>query len=358
YDLPELPPREAGGRRGPGLHPDRRPDAGPPPPRGRRPGSGPGRAGRLEGGRHGPRDLPRQAGVGRRTPRLRRPDPAPERVRGVRPGGARGDGVRRTRRRHERRRRAGGRPARGRPPRAGRSGRRYGRSRRRTPRRPRTLAGLQPGRARGRGTVRRGSDRRTIRGLLRKGTVPVSLFDAIVLGLVQGLTEFLPVSSSGHLVIAGTILGVPTPGIFVEVALHVATLLAVLIVYRQRVANLVVGALRREAGAWRYIGLLILASVPAGIVGVFFADAVERAFNTPALTGIMLIVTGVILWSPKRLAGRGAGGRGHDEATVASALGMGVAQAFAILPGISRSGSTIATGLWGRLSGEAAAEFS
>jgi len=186
----------------------------------------------------------------------------------------------------------------------------------------------------------------------------VSLFDAIVLGLVQGLTEFLPVSSSGHLVIAGTILGVPTPGIFVEVALHVATLLAVLIVYRQRVANLVVGALRREAGAWRYIGLLILASVPAGIVGVFFADAVERAFNTPALTGIMLIVTGVILWSTKRLAGREAGGRGHDEATVASALGMGVAQAFAILPGISRSGSTIATGLWGRLSGEAAAEFS
>src|SRR5690606_723122 len=91
---------------------------------------------------------------------------APERVRGVRPGGARGDGVRRTRRRHERRRRAGGRPARGRPPRAGRSGRRYGRSRRRDPRRPRTLAGLQPGRARGRGTVRRGSDRRTIRGLL------------------------------------------------------------------------------------------------------------------------------------------------------------------------------------------------
>lgn len=170
----------------------------------------------------------------------------------------------------------------------------------------------------------------------------MSLFDAIVLGLVQGLTEFLPVSSSGHLVIAGTILGVPTPGIFVEVALHVATLLAVLIVYRQRVANLVVGALRREAGAWRYIGLLILASVPAGIVGVFFADAVERAFNTPALTGIMLIVTGVILWSTKRLAGREAGGRGHDEATVASALGMGVAQAFAILPGISRSGSTIA----------------
>ena len=128
----------------------------------------------------------------------------------------------------------------------------------------------------------------------------MSLFDAIVLGLVQGLTEFLPVSSSGHLVIAGTILGVPTPGIFVEVALHVATLLAVLIVYRQRVANLVVGALRREAGAWRYIGLLILASVPAGIVGVF-ADAVERASTRGSclITGVITVV----------LTARGSGGR-------------------------------------------------
>lgn len=225
-------------------------------------------------------------------------------------------------------------------------------------------------------------------------------FQALILGLVQGLTEFLPVSSSGHLVIASTFLDVTTPGVFVEVALHVGTLLSVMIVYRNRLSKLAVGALRRDPGAWRYLGLLILASIPAGVVGILFKDWIEEAFGAPWITGLALIVTGFVLWSTRRprpapvriadggsafaagaprvpgAAGAAAAGAGAAAVPAGAAariaapdrpaaaiswqlaLGIGLAQAVAILPGISRSGSTIAAGLWGRLSGEAAAEFS
>src|SRR5690606_33601522 len=181
------------------------------------------------------------------------------------------------------------------------------------------------------------SYRSHVRGLLRRGDGQVNFFQAVVLGLVQGLTEFLPVSSSGHLVIAQTFMDVPTPGVFVEVALHLATLISVLVVYHRSVGSIAVGALRGEAQAWRYIALLLLASVPAGIVGVFFEDQVEAAFDAPWVTGVMLLVTGVLLWTTRWLGAR----RWDDRPGVRNAIGMGVAQAFAILPGISRSGTTI-----------------
>jgi len=202
---------------------------------------------------------------------------------------------------------------------------------------------------------------------------------SIILGIVQGLTEFLPVSSSGHLVMAATILEVVTPGVFVEVALHVGTLVSVLIVYRKRVSALISGALRREPAAWRYIGLLLLASVPAGLAGVFLKDWIEQAFGAPWITGVLLIVTGFILWSTRRVARTqplrvadggqpaalsAASGSEISNVTAATtidwkvALGIGLAQAFAILPGISRSGSTITAGIWAGVAGEDAAEFS
>ncbi len=182
----------------------------------------------------------------------------------------------------------------------------------------------------------------------------MNFVQSILLGLVQGLTEFLPVSSSGHLIIAETLMDVPTPGVFVEVALHFATLLSVLIVYRKRVADLLFGAVRRDPEAWHYIGLLLLASVPAGIVGVFFQEQVEAAFDAPWVTGAMLIVTGFLLWSTKRVPPR----PWKERPGFGLAAMMGLAQAFAILPGISRSGSTITAGLWGSLDGDKAAEFS
>lgn len=182
----------------------------------------------------------------------------------------------------------------------------------------------------------------------------MSYFDAIILGVVQGLTEFLPVSSSGHLVMAQAFLGVPSPGVFLEVALHVATLLSVVVVYRHTLMELTVGAVRRDRGALRYIGLLALASVPVGVIGLLFKDSIETAFDTPLVTGLMLLVTGVILYSTSW----GDEERPHDIPTVKHALGMGFAQCLALLPGISRSGSTIAAGLWTGLRGERAAEFS
>ena len=182
----------------------------------------------------------------------------------------------------------------------------------------------------------------------------MSYLDALILGVVQGLTEFLPVSSSGHLVMAQTFLGVPAPGVFLEVALHVATLLSVIVVYRARLLELVVGGARRERDALRYIGMLVLATVPVAVIGLLFKDPIEAAFDTPYVTGFMLLVTGLILWSTTWAARE----RPATEPRTGQALAMGLAQCLALLPGISRSGTTIATGLWLELDGERAAEFS
>jgi undecaprenyl-diphosphatase len=183
----------------------------------------------------------------------------------------------------------------------------------------------------------------------------VSFWEALILGVVQGATEFLPVSSSGHLVIGQALLGVELPGIFFEVAVHVATLLSVLLVYRQRVAELFLGALRRDRAALRYLGLLVLASVPAGVVGVFFKDLVEALFENPWTVVIALVVTGALLWSTRAAMARR---ESWEQMDVWRALVMGLAQAFAIVPGISRSGSTVVTGLWLGVDAKDAAAFS
>lgn len=203
----------------------------------------------------------------------------------------------------------------------------------------------------------------------------MSLLEAVILGVVQGLTEFLPISSSGHLVMTEYLLGISMPGVLLEVVLHVGTLLSVVIVYRGRLLGLTRGALTGDRTAWRYILLLGLATVPAGLVGLFLKDPIETAFDTPAVTGFMLLVTGLLLYSTRWAArGRGAATGEPDaaaevegaEATalhaspvgIGVATAMGLAQAFAILPGISRSGTTITTGLWGKVDAVRAAEFS
>jgi undecaprenyl-diphosphatase len=182
----------------------------------------------------------------------------------------------------------------------------------------------------------------------------MSYFDAVILGLVQGLTEFLPVSSSGHLVMAQAFLGVPQPGVFLEVVLHVATMLSVAVVYRRRLAQLAVGSVRGDRHALRYVGLLALATLPVALVGFFFRHPIQAAFDAPMITGSMLLVTGIILWSTRYVLAE----RRFDEPRAIHALAMGVLQVLALFPGISRSGSTIAAGLWTGLRGETAAEFS
>jgi len=183
----------------------------------------------------------------------------------------------------------------------------------------------------------------------------MTLWQGMVLGLVQGLAEFLPVSSSGHLRVLEVVTGVRTPGVFVEVTLHVATFAAVLVVYGRRLVELLGGAIRGRPAELRMVGLLAIATVPAGVVGGLFHHQVEEAATPLVFIGAAFIVTGFMNWSTR---GRGAGGTKPDPG-VAGAAGIGAAQAVAaVVRGISRSGSTVCAGLWSGLDPVAAAEFS
>ena len=185
----------------------------------------------------------------------------------------------------------------------------------------------------------------------------MNLWQGILLGLVQGLTEFLPVSSDGHLAVIGHVAGVRTPGVFVEVALHVATLGSILVVYGRRFWTLALGVLRRDSDSLRYAGLLLIGMIPAGIVGLLFEDAIGRAFNSLIAAGIGFLVTAIALWSTRK-RGAATAPAGAERPTPGGALLIGLAQALAPLPGISRSGMTIASGLWVGLGAVAAADFS
>ena len=173
----------------------------------------------------------------------------------------------------------------------------------------------------------------------------MSPIEAALLGLLQGLTEFLPVSSSGHLVLAQALLGLELQGVGFEVALHVATLFAVLWVYRRRVVSLASGLVQGKREAVTYVGLLMLASLPAAAAGILARPLFEDAFERPALVAALLLVSGAFAWSIGRSAREERVGQAHrDRPGPVGAMAVGVAQAFAILPGISRSGSTVAVG--------------
>ena len=182
----------------------------------------------------------------------------------------------------------------------------------------------------------------------------MSLFDAALLGLIQGITEFLPVSSSGHLVIGQTLLDIQIPGVAFEVAVHVATLFSVLLVFRKRIVDLVVGAVRFDPKAWRYLTLLVAATVPAVFLGLGARSAMEGLFDKPMVAGVGLLITGTFLWTSRRALTKDPKG----TPSLGSAILMGFAQALAIVPGISRSGATVVAGLWLGVEAEEAAAFS
>jgi undecaprenyl-diphosphatase len=150
----------------------------------------------------------------------------------------------------------------------------------------------------------------------------VSWWEGALLGLVQGLTEFLPVSSSGHLVLGDAVLGLQLPGVLFEAAVHLATLLAVLWVYRGRIAELASGALRGEAATWRYIGLLALASVPTAVIGLAGESYLAASYEEPLVAASLLLVTGGLVLS-LRWTGRTDG---RPEPSPAAALLIGLAQ--------------------------------
>jgi undecaprenyl-diphosphatase len=182
----------------------------------------------------------------------------------------------------------------------------------------------------------------------------MSGLEALLLGLLQGLTEFLPVSSSGHLVIAQVLLGADQEGLLFEIVVHVATLGSVLVFYRRRVASLSAGVLGRSPEALRYLGKLALATLPAVLVVSWAGELVERQFESARTAALCLLVTGGILWSTRRTL---AGAR-LPEPGWSAALLIGCAQAVALLPGISRSGATVAAALALGVAPAAAAEFS
>lgn len=181
----------------------------------------------------------------------------------------------------------------------------------------------------------------------------MSYFEAIILGIIQGLTEFLPVSSSGHLVLAQELFGANPPGLAFELLVHLGTLLAVLVYFRSRLCEMIRSLFTRDLVApRRWIWLLALGTVPAGLVGVLFEEQFDQAFGSPVVTSAMLVITGLILLATRWMK------KGERESGIGSAIAMGIGQAMAIMPGISRSGSTIAVGMAVGVRPSEAAEFS
>ena len=168
----------------------------------------------------------------------------------------------------------------------------------------------------------------------------MSLLDAFALGAVQGLTEFLPLSSSGHLVLGQRLLGAGIPGAAFEAAAHAGTLLAVSLAFRARIAEIVRGVITGDQESVQMVLLLAIATLPVAATGLLLRHVVEPIFEQPQTVAVLLLVTGGAVWSVRRTAAR------SDQTTPGwrQALIIGCVQAAALLPGISRSGSTLAAG--------------
>jgi undecaprenyl-diphosphatase len=190
----------------------------------------------------------------------------------------------------------------------------------------------------------------------------VSVSAALILGFIQGLTEFLPISSSGHLAVAQHFLpGFHQPGLLFDIILHLGTLLAVLIYFRSEVALLLRGLIPNESGAQgrRLIIMLALGTLPAVIAGLTLGPVIERSFTNIAVVGVGLLVTASLLLVSKRFNRNGTrDGRTLNDVSTTDAVLVGVVQSAALVPGISRSGSTIVAGLGRGFSRETAARFS
>ena len=198
----------------------------------------------------------------------------------------------------------------------------------------------------------------------------MSLTQALILGVIQGLTEFLPVSSSGHLVIFQNLFGLKQPDLFFDVALHFGTLLAILIVLRQEVSSLLKGTScflvciisgkkcnldDQDKTMARFAGLILIGLIPTAVLGFFLRDFFRLLFNSLLAVGIMLIITGTFLWLTKMT---GEGNKDKVNMSILDAIIIGFVQGLSIAPGISRSGATIAFGLFRKLKKMVAIRFS
>jgi undecaprenyl-diphosphatase len=193
----------------------------------------------------------------------------------------------------------------------------------------------------------------------------MELLESFLLGILQGVTEFLPVSSSGHLVLAQELLNQNLErGITFEIVVHFGSLFSILIYFRKRIAEILMNTFAylidtanykknwSENYDMRVSCYILLSMIPAGIVGFTMKDNIEGLFSNPGLVSLMLIVTGTILYSNKFI------GDGASKVTPSKAFLVGVGQAFAMLPGISRSGTTITLGNYLGIKRDQIAEFS
>lgn len=193
----------------------------------------------------------------------------------------------------------------------------------------------------------------------------MSLLEAVVLGAVQGLTEFIPISSSGHLVIVPELFNWEHPGLSFDVLLHLGSLIALLIYFSGDLWDLGRGFLAGDRGARRMVAFLAIGTVPAVIAGLVWADSFEEQFEDAPAAALQLLITAAVLigaelalkFHTRRTAETGAHLRRMDEMKATDAGAIGIAQAIAIIPGISRSGSTIGTGLALGMRREDAARF-
>jgi undecaprenyl-diphosphatase len=218
----------------------------------------------------------------------------------------------------------------------------------------------------------------------------MELYQGLVLGVLQGLTEFLPVSSSGHLVLGQNFFGITESALSFDVSVHIGTLLAVVVVFFQQIKSIFVslGRLIRSAGSnaelstrsstgsstgssigpmdkikqavqkdddVRLVALIIVGSIPTAIIGLALRNYVDLLFSSLVIVGFMLLITGTFLWFTRLTP---SGGKKIKDIGFGTALLIGICQGMAVMPGISRSGATIAAGLFSGVERETAARYS
>jgi undecaprenyl-diphosphatase len=191
----------------------------------------------------------------------------------------------------------------------------------------------------------------------------MNILEGIVLGIVQGVTEFLPVSSSGHLLLVSDLLGIEEQGITFSVLVHFATVLAVLVYFFKDIKQIFISTItsifsfgKKEMKQEAWFGwLIVIATIPTGIIGVLFKDFFENLFGHSGYVGYMLLLTGLLLYVANKVA---SGTKTIKEVSFFDAVLIGLAQSIAILPGISRAGSTITMAIFRKLDRDLAARFS
>lgn len=198
----------------------------------------------------------------------------------------------------------------------------------------------------------------------------MEVHEAALLGVIQGVTEFLPVSSSGHLVLFQNLFGLTQPEIYFDISVHIGTLAAICVFFYKDLKE--IAAAIFSTSTWnagksglgeklaqkpeaRLFLLILAGTVPTALIGLFLRPIAPKIFSSIQLVGIMLLVTGLLLWLTRRLK---KGGRHAGQMTVWDALCIGIVQGLSLFPGLSRSGATIAVGLFRGLDRETAARYS